>query len=152
MIPPGVRGEGVPPPDLAVQAGAECGEAGMSFQSDGSRSGFHGLPGDGEEVSALPIPIVLPREVILGKERRGRLWFFQYPQAGLAKPGDIGVFQEQSGRSRIIGSQRVFELLAFAECLKAPFSTLQMGIPRFQHCRSRHSARPSVGSSPGFAG
>jgi len=66
-----------------VQAGAECGEAGMGFQPDGSRSGFHGLPGDAEEVSALPIPIVLPREVILGKERRGRLWFFQGPEAEL---------------------------------------------------------------------
>ena len=47
----------------------------MGFPSDGSRDDFHGFPGDAEDVSALPIPIVLPREVILGKERGGRLWF-----------------------------------------------------------------------------
>ena len=39
----------------------------MGLPSDGSRDDFHGFPGDAEEVSALPIPIVLPREVILGK-------------------------------------------------------------------------------------
>ena len=61
--------------DLAGQAGAGCGKAGMGFQPDGSRDDLHGFPGDAEEVSALPIPIVLPREVILGKERRGKLWF-----------------------------------------------------------------------------
>ena len=47
----------------------------MGLPSDGSRDDFHGFSGDAEYVSALPIPIVLPREVILGKERRGKLWF-----------------------------------------------------------------------------
>jgi len=65
----------VPPLDLAGQAGAGCGKAGMGFQTDGFCDDFHGFPGDAEDVSALPIPIVLPREVILGKERRGKLWF-----------------------------------------------------------------------------
>jgi len=47
----------------------------MGLPSDGSRDDFHGFPGDAEEVSAPLIPIVLPREVILGKAWRGKLWF-----------------------------------------------------------------------------
>jgi hypothetical protein len=74
----------VPPLDLAGQAGAGCGKAGMGFQTDGFCDDFHGFPGDAEDVSALPIPIVLPREVILGKERRGKLWF--------SRPG-IGIWE-----------------------------------------------------------
>jgi hypothetical protein len=74
----------VPPLDLAGQAGAGCGKAGMGFQTDGFCDDFHGFPGDAEDVSALPIPIVLPREVILGKERRGQLWF--------SRPG-IGIWE-----------------------------------------------------------
>jgi hypothetical protein len=72
--------------DLAGQAGAGCGKAGMGFQPDGSRDDLHGFPGDAEEVSALPIPIVLPREVISGKERRGKLWFSWVGRRDLGNP------------------------------------------------------------------
>ena len=85
----------MPPLDLAGQAGAGCGKAGMGFQTDGFCDDFHGFPGDAEDVSALPIPIVLPREVILGKEWKGKLWFSRAQRRDLGNPATSAFPEDQ---------------------------------------------------------